>query len=338
MAATSSWTDIEEKNKKYGNSRSYRMSDFVQVFDKKNYTKKYATFRPVGPIMAVHTHLVKCERQITDAEDKRSKEYMYGAPCIDYDPETGTMKETRNCPYCKIGIPTTVRFYQNAIIRDLEKNFTPNNEQRTASEKTPREVEGVKFFFKESKDSPLKTPIQVIEYPKSLSSKLKEIQDFNFYKDPETGERKNAVLSDINNGVDLLIAYYPDKDVANKYSIMRDADAGKTPISKETRRDYALWDINTFYAEPINEETIIEDFKKSLSKITGAKEDLKEQYIRDNNLKAEKSEKSKPQIKSVSLDDDDLEDDDMTPVQSVGASSNSSSKVSTINEDEFEDL
>lgn len=325
---TTSWSDIDSNNN--NRQKSKRVSDLVEVYDKKNYSNKWQAIRLVGPITSNCMHTVKCQGK------DPTKPILFFSDCLNYNRETGDF-EDNNCPYCQVGVPKSIKFYQNAIIRELENNPPANKGERTPFEKEVRELGDNKFYVKENKETSSWTPVRMVELPKSLAGKLHNIEVLNFYKDPETGERHSASPSDLRYGVDLFITYKPDSnDPKEKYDIQRDADSGKTPITKEMRKEYLFWDLEL---PEIDEKLVRENFKRNALKLLNA--DNKEELAKvQASLQADTPKTSTPKpIKTVDLDDDL---DDITPAQSAMSEDVEikapKASVSTMDMDEFEDL
>lgn len=320
--ANESWTKIDKESAS-NRAKFPRMSDFFEVYDKQNYIKTAQAIRLLGPVISNAMHAVKVKRR-TPIEGKPS-EYTFMVPCASYDPIEGKHKEGVECPYCKAGVRLSYKFYQNAIIRELEENPPMDRGVRSESEKTPRKF-GTHSFYMKDRDSKAWTPVRVIEIPKALTTKLGNIEAVNYYKDAE-GKRLVAFLNDIKNGIDLFIKYNKDsKDVANMYDVQPDIGSGKTPITKEIRDNIMLWDL--FAVQPVDPKEVEASFKQNCDIIIG--ENIDWDFI-NNYIKEKAPEKlkktssaNKPAaapIKSVSLDEDeDFSIDEKTPAQTVAAS------------------
>ena len=337
-----SWAELDAKNQKtYNNApKRPRPNELVEVYGKENFSDEYKAVRLYGPIKADANHIVKGKIKKKNGE---VKEVFFSVPCLNYNRDTGE-REDHNCPYCKYVNNAQIRYYQNAIIRELEEHVPSDTGERTEKEKQLTTIDGFKCYTKESKNSPAWTPVRIIEIPTSVASKLKGIQELNKYKD-ENGDVHTASPSDLKYGVDLLIRYNANASAQQKYDVQRDPDSGKTPITSEMRKHYLMWDLEI---PPVDEEAIRKDFPRN-AKICIPDDNHKsalDEYI--SSLEAEeksnKSEsKSKSTVKSVTLDDDDL--DDISPAQEAMSDSedvqfeSKSSKTSSNDyDDEFEDL
>lgn len=350
--ASESWGEIDARTSKQ-NDNFPRMTDFVDVYDKKNYINQYKGIRLFGPISSTCFHSVKVKRRPPRegeaVDSNRSQEYFYMQPCLNHDFKTGEHIDGK-CPYCEAGIPKSYKFYQNGIIREIEENEPANKGERTPEENTKKEVAGFAGFYKSDKNSRAWTPVRVVEIPKGMVSSLKTIEDTNFYKDPETGERKTATISDLKNGVDVLFVYFPDKPAMEMYKAVRDSDSGKTPITKEIRQNYLIWDV--FQLPQPEQEKVIANFKRDAERILNAKNpEFIASFIAQNTptkAATPASAKAPKPIKEVSLDDDDIDDISIdtslakAPVQiaSVAADipTTSSSSIDDDGLDDFEDL
>lgn len=337
MARTllTNWNQVDEEAQKssgYDNYKYPRVSDFVEIFDRKEYTNNYATIRLLGPVAQTHMHIIK-------SKTKDGKEVMYYQPCCNFDPVTQAPVDN-GCPYCEAGIPKTIKYYENAIIRKLESQGEPGNSKpRTAYENEVRVLGDMKCYMKENKTDGAWTPVRVVEIPKSLVQKLKNLENLNYYKD-ENGERKTTSLTDLKYGVDLLIRYSPDqKEPAQMYDVQRDYETTKTPISSEDRKKLLLWNI---YCMPeVDVERIKSEFKRSCSRITNAKNPEYIKSLLEVEAPQKKKEEQKP-VKTVSLDDNEMTDIEnepvRTPVQEMEPEDLDPVTSSHVIDDEFEDL
>ena len=343
VSTESSWGEIDSKSSKQRESFT-RMSDLVEVYDKNNYKNSQKRVRLLGPVVSQCWHTVQCERRKDDNGNTpkgMSADFWFYVPCANYNPKT-MQYEDHDCPFCKAKVPASIRYYTNAIIRDLEDTAPANKGIRTEEEKVAKFLGENKFFLKESKETQAFTPVRVLEIPRSLTSKLKNIESTNYYMD-ENGRRVNAKLCDLQYGVDLFFFYNPDKEPANMYDVVRDVDSGKTPISKEYRRELLLWDITK--TPEIDVEAVKSSFKNVAARILNAKEPSYLQSYKDEanaSAKAEAKERAS-QIKVVTLDDED--DLPAAPVKSQPAAkpspvteSQSIASISSDDDDMFEDL
>lgn len=345
VTTESSWGEIDSKSSKQRES-FVRMSDLVEVYDKNNYKNSQKRVRLLGPVVSQCWHSVQCERRKDDsgnAPKGMSADFWFYVPCLNYNPHT-MQYEDHDCPFCKAKVPSQIRYYTNAIIRDLEDTAPANKGVRTEEEKIAKFLGENKFYLKESKETPAFTPVRVLEIPRSMTSKLKNIESTNYYMD-ENGRRVNAKLCDLQYGVDLFFFYNPDKEPANMYDVVRDVDSGKTPISKEYRRELLLWDITK--TPEVDAEMVRNTFKNVAARIINAKEPSYLQSYKDEanaSAKAEAKERAS-QIKVVTLDDEDDIAPAAAPVK-VGASaarpsvteSQSIASISSDDDDMFEDL
>ena len=327
MLMSESWSKIDE----YNNDRPKRVSDLVEVYDKKDYENVWKSVRFLGPIWSNCSHTVK-------TQGREGKQNFFYVDCLNYNRETGQIEEN-GCPYCRVGVPTTIRYYQNAIIRELEEKQPVDKGDRTDFEKQVKELGGRKFFIKENKSTTSWTPVRIIQLSKSIVGKLKTIESLNYYKNEE-GERVTAPLSDLQYGVDLFIKYVPNATKpVDKYEVQRDSDSGKTPITKDMRKEYLLWDLEL--PTPDRQKTFA-DFKRNVPKLVNASRDVELQKIKEElQVTEDKPAKQPKPIKTVDLDEEDDLDNDVTPVQQaltedVHLESNSKSSLDDM--DEFEDL
>jgi len=339
-----SWTTVDEKSQKsYDNDKTPRITDLYDFYSKDNYTDKYKTIRLVGPIYTNHFHMVKIRVKAKDDPSKTIERVFY-APCLNYIAKQDVVDTSKNCPYCAVGLKPTIRFYQNAIIRELEENPPVDKGTRTAAEKELKVLGDKKFYCKESKTSSAWTPVRMIEIPKALTSKLRSIEEFNKYKDEETGERKSASPSDLKYGVDLFIKYCPNKAAGEMYDIQRDVDSGKTPVTNEMRKEYLFWD---FKIPEYDEESVRRNFIRNAANLIVPDEyqSILDKIVAEHTTTSEKKEKQSKPIESVSIDDDDdLDDIEPTPSQTAFGDEDlddveiESSSSQSYSDDEFEDL
>lgn len=334
-----SWAVIADKQKNYGDKpKRPRVSELVDVYDKKEYSKEYKTIRLYGPIKTDANHIIKGKRKLKDGT---LKDVIFAVPCLNYNRETGEM-EDHDCPYCKYVNGPQIRFYQNAIIREYEDNPPLNRGERTESEKQLKTIDGFKCYVKENKNTPAWTPVRIVEIPKSLTGELKKIQDFNKYRDEE-GNICHASPSDLKYGVDLFIRYDAEtSEPSKKYILVRDPDSGKTPITPDIRKSYLMWDLQI---PPLNEEEIRKDFNNNckIALPDASHKEAHKEYLAELEAKGEekpaKTNKPAMSVKQVGLDDDDL--DDLTPAQQAMTESNDvafESKPSKASKSEYEDL
>lgn len=331
-----SWAAIAEKQKNYQDKpKRPRVSELVEVYDKKNYSEDYKAIRLFGPIKTDANHIIKGK---VKCKDGKIKDVIFQVPCLNYNRETGEM-ENHNCPYCAYVNKPQVRFYQNAIVREIEENPPLNRGERTESEKQIKSIDGFKCYVKESRNTPAWTPVRIIDIPKTLLGDLKKVQDFNKYKD-ENGTVQLASPSDLKYGVDLLIRYEEKNEPSKKYSLVRDPDSGKTPITKEIRQNYLMWDLQI---PEIDEEEIRKEFDRNckIALPDSAHKEIHSEYLAELESKEKSVSKEKPktEVKTVGLDEDDLED--LTPAQQAMAESKDvsfESKPSRASKTEYEDL
>jgi len=275
------------------NSRNNQNFFFLQpssafdIYDKKNYTDKYAQVRLFGPTLPYHYHTCEIIKRDTGV-----KKY-FQMPCIAYNPKTGQYIENHDCPLCKAGIKSLQRFYVNAIIRNLENTDMPKPYSRTPSETKPIKIGGVPFImrsYEEGKDdngrpkivySNSFSPVRVLELSSSVLYAIAEMEKVNLVKHAN-GERKLTSVTDLDYGCDLMISYRPSETTpAKKYTIQRTAD-GITPITKEMRKeDILMYDLSIL--PDFDPEVVKKEFIRSCSRIVNiTNKDYVTSLLQDN--------------------------------------------------------
>lgn len=332
-----SWAVIDSKQNKYDNDKPIKIQDLVGFYDKSNFTRQYKRIRFFGPVVGRTTHIVKCSTA-NKQDPSKMRSYMYSVDCINYNPETGEF-EDNGCPYCNCGIPKQTRFYQNAIIRELEENAPELGKrgERTPYEQEVRLLGDKKFYLKENVNTSAWTPVRIVEIPRSLISSLKEAEELNFYKDPETGERKQASIADLKYGIDIYIKFDDTaKEMSKYYTAQRVPDIGKTPITNEMRKEYLVWKL---VFPKLDKDKVIKDFNRSVERITNANDKETWQKIVDSLKPASTTTKEAKPIATVTLDDEDMMDtNEITPAQQAMEDVSFEAKAPVNLDDEFEDL
>ena len=331
----SSWAEVDKQVSSQKTSQP-RMSDIVEVYDKKNYESSPKRIRLLGPCTSMATHYVTVDKG--KSENGKSSTYSFVTPCCNWNREKMCF-EDNGCPYCNLKMKASIKFYQNAIIRDLEDLAPANKGVRSEYEKTPKVFGTKQFFLKENKQTNSYTPVRVVEIPRSLISKLRNIESTNYYMDAD-GTRKTAPVADLQYGVDLFLFYHPEKKAAEMYDIQRDVDSGKTPIDKEYRKSLLLW--NILEVPEVDKEELMKSFDRIATKITNAEDKtFLEPYFRKER-EANKEEREAPKTKIISLDDDSMDDIPAEKTKSEPASMPKSEPEPASDDiddiDEFEDL
>ena len=318
------------------------------IYDKKNYTGNdvYAQVRLLGPTLAYHFHT--CEFINKDTGVKK----FYYMPCAAYKPSTGEPIEEHDCPYCKAGIKVSTRFYVNAIIRDLQDETRPKPYPRTDAEKKPVKINDVSFLIRsytQSTDangnpkiiySSSFSPVRVLELPASVIWQIAEMEKVNWMT-YEDGKKKLTPITDLERGCDLVISYRPNEATpAKKYAVQRTTE-GKTPITKEMRRDeILLYDLSIL--PDINVEALKKEFIRSCSRIANI---TNKDYV--NSLVGSEGQNMQSQVQlnqipvsQISLNNiqsqpkDEAQWVDNTPKQAP----KSNDSIDALDDDEFNDL
>lgn len=341
ITTETSWGEIDSQVSKQREGFP-RMSDFVEVYSKKNYEKGPARIRFLGPTVSVCNHSVNVKRIKREGDagaGNLSDSYWFMPPCTNWNPQTMRF-EDNGCPFCKAEVPTSIKFYQNAIVRELEDLEPARKGERVDSEKVPVQFGENKFFLKRDKETEAWTPVRVIEIPKALTSKLHNIESTNFYMDGN-GKRATAKLNDLQYGVDLFLFYHPDKGPAEKYDLQRDVDSGKTPVDKEYRKNLLLW--NILCMPEVDKEKVEASFRPIASRILNAKNT---DFIRTYSKQVAANEKAavKESLANTKIISLDMEEEEETPapakvVESKPAVVESKPIISVDDDDDmFEDL
>lgn len=270
----------------------------------------FADFRFLStPILPLKQHWIK----IRGGKDKR--EIKVSRWCIAFDPTNEKVPlEGVTCPYCQLSqgedgaCQTSVKYYANAIVRDLEANMprAAIKQKLTSDEKKSGFIQmGSKTW----------TPVRVVGLPGSLAEKIQKIEKRNLHKNKE-GEKVAFPITHPKNGIDLAINFDNSKAGGDKYSLDR---GERTPLNEE-QKGYLVWCLDASLLEKLgvkSQKEADEDFKR-MDVIGG--DVIEDDEEDDGDLDDKKSKKSskktsgKKPVKKTSKfdrdDEDDEEDDD----------------------------
>ena len=209
---------------RFSDNRRPRFSDFVDLIEFPN--KDYKAIRLFGPIALYSQHSY-------DMKGKKGGPWTFMAPCINFNPLTGSM-DNNGCFHCANGNRPNNYALQNAIDRSLQANFRPGSKELLPEEMKPILIGPSKFkIMPKKKGSPLLTPVRVFRAPSGVIGKLQDIQDL-YQSEGNSGD-----FDDVS-GCDIKVRY--NKDEKNKGNMYNVAKGANTTITK-AERQYPMWDI-----------------------------------------------------------------------------------------------
>ena len=287
-----------------GNERP-RLSDVFKTFEwpKK---PKFVRLRLVGGITSYAYRWF-------EVKTKDGGKATFPIQRLNWDAEAETYDSTKKDPFAKIPGRDDVKYYMNALIRDIQENY---NHKKASKKFTKKEL---KTGFKEI-ESDSETPFEALRMPPSLVQKIQELADLNKVTDKKSGKKITKDVSDEKYGIDLEIKFDSSKKGGDMYAIQK---AERTPLTDE-EKEYLLQPI--FDAvQPMSLEEALEEvkrLKKSVIVPEGSEaasddpDDEDEDYDdEDDDEPAKKKGKGKDKSakgkkKAKDEDDDDDEDDE----------------------------
>lgn len=279
------------------------------------------------PILALKQHWIK----IKAGKDKR--EIKVSRWCISFDPlNEKVARKGVTCPYCSLSqgedgsCQTSVKYYANAIVRDLQADM-------------PRAAMKQKLSSEEKKSGIIQmgsktwTPVRVIGLPGSLAEKIQKLEKRNIHKDKKSKEKKAFPVTDDKYGIDIAIAFDNSKAGGDKYSV----DRGEHSPLTDEEKEYLVWDLSADLVDKLGTKTqkeAEEDFKR-MDIIGGTDIEDDEDDDDGESLGSKKNKKSsKKTSKKSKIDDEDEDEDDDGESLGKKSSKKSSSKKSKIDEDD----
>lgn len=226
--------------------------DFIKMPD-----NEFVQMRLVGPTFSYAVHWIEV------FSEKSGAKVRFAKNCLGYSHETEDFDDTK-CPYCKAGLKTSIDYISNAIIRDLQDEYTHSTKKWEETEK--------ETGFKD-KASKSKTPVRVVRFTATTAEKLKKRSLSNKAKDKK-GNVKNYPLSDSKYGKDINYLYNSKGTGSGKYEIEVQE---LTPLNDE-EKDYLLWDIeNCVRIENMKDaEAEVKSLKKRNPELFGENENSDE--------------------------------------------------------------
>lgn len=248
---------------------------------------------------------------------KKGEKVPITKSCLAFDPESQDRDSTKKCPYCKMPNQRfSLRFYANAIIRELQEDQPKKLKDPTKKER--------KTGFKDI-DSESWTPVRVVRLPVSVAHKLHEMGDLNKIKDKKTGKVKSYAISHSVHGRDIGIKFDPKKSGTDMYSI----DKGeRTPLTDE-EKEYLVWDLSVLPG-PEEKEVAKTEAAKLLKM---APEDEKKKGKDEDEEEQEQDEQQQDEEQQDEQDDDD---DDLTSKKSKKGKKGKKKKAKDEDEEEQE--
>ena len=289
-----------------GSKDKLKMDDLVDLYQLSSEAKNTwvnLRFLPTD-MLPVKTHWIKI------LAGKEKKEVKIPKLCVSFDPDAeGTPKEGTHCPYCELTqggedstCQTSVAYYANAIIRDIQEDEPRKKVKPTTKERKSGMIE---------KGSKAWTPVRVVRMPNGLAGKLDGLTERNIVK--SKNKKINGKVFPIDHekyGIDIAIKYDPKAAGAEKYQL----DKGERSPLTEEEQEYLYWDLSDDLYEKLGLESTDEAKKefKRLDFVGGEEIDDDEDEDDDDDddigfaSKKKKGKKRRP----VDDDDDDDEDDD----------------------------
>lgn len=259
------------------------------------------------PILPLKQHWIKI------IAGKDNKEIKVSRWCIAFDPtDEKVPRKGVTCPYCSLSqgedgaCQTSVKYYANAIVRDLQADMP----RAAMKQKLSAEEKKTGFIQQGSKTW---TPVRVLALPGSLAEKIQKAEKRNIHKNKKTGEKESFPITHPKYGIDLAINFDNDKAGGDKYSI----DRGElSPITEEESK-YLVWCLDASLVEKLgikSQEEADEDFKR-MKVVGGTDIDDEEEEEDEDSLGSKKKNGKKPLKKSgkkSSKFDDEDEDEKPT--------------------------
>lgn len=254
------------------------------------------------PILPLKQHWIK----IRAGKDKR--EIKVSRWCIAFDPTNEKApRKGVTCPYCALSqgedgsCQTSVRYYANAIVRDLQADMP----RAATKQKLSSEEKKTGFIQMGSKTW---TPVRVIALPGSLAEKIQKLEKRNTHKDKKSKEKKAFPVTDARYGIDIAIAFDNSKAGGDKYSV----DRGEHSPLTDEEKEYLVWDLSASLVDKLGTKTqkeAEEDFKR-MDIIGGT--DIEDDEDEDDGeslgkKSSKKSKKSSSKKSKIDEDDDDGE-------------------------------
>lgn len=256
------------------------------------------------PILPLKQHWIKI------IAGKDNKEIKVSRWCIAFDPTNEKVpRKGVTCPYCSLSqgedgaCQTSVKYYANAIVRDLQADMP----RAAMKQKLSSEEKKTGFIQQGSKTW---TPVRVLALPGSLAEKIQKAEKRNIHKNKKTGEKESFPVTHPKYGIDIAINFDNDKAGGDKYSI----DRGELSPITEEEKAYLTWCLDSSLIEKLgvkSQEEANEDFKRM--KVVGGT-DIDDDEEEEDSLGSKKKSGKKPVKKSgkksSKFDEDDEEEED----------------------------
>jgi hypothetical protein len=302
--------DLSDTNPGYGDRE--RLEDRIRLIDKKEYTKKYRSYRYVGGVTSFVEVWMPIFKDGKPLIGKTKKQVKIPMMVTNYNPDTEKHDPDVTCPFLELAEKMNPslgkddqikpkRIYLGNVIDRVAQDARPRN----AKEPTKKELK-TGFI---TMDSHTFTPVGVLPTSSGTMRKVKNLNQLNVRKNKKTGEKQAYSVAHPVFGIDVNLKFDPDE----KGSAMYDVQRGDNSKLTDEEKAYLIWDIEKAVVVMTREEAQIEadriwaGFKGNKSKSSKNEDDDEmPDDIEDEDYVSDKKKKNKKRP----VDDDDDEDDD----------------------------
>jgi hypothetical protein len=302
--------DLSDTNPGYGDRE--RLEDRIRLIDKKEYTKKYRSYRYVGGVTSFVEVWMPIFKDGKPLIGKTKKQVKIPMMVTNYNPDTEKHDPDVTCPFLELAEKMNPslgkddqikpkRIYLGNVIDRVAQDARPRN----AKEPTKKELK-TGFI---TMDSHTFTPVGVLPTSSGTMRKVKNLNQLNVRKNKKTGEKQAYSVAHPVFGIDVNLKFDPDE----KGSAMYDVQRGDNSKLTDEEKAYLIWDIEKAVVVMTREEAQIEadriwaGFKGKKSKSSKNEDDDEmPDDIEDEDYVSDKKKKNKKRP----VDDDDDEDDD----------------------------
>lgn len=236
---------LSKQKPRTSGQKAVRLDSEVDVFDITKYDKQWVVLRLIGPC----TSYGKGWADLGKSEET-GKAIRFPKVIPGYDPVTQEFDGKDAYQKFAEAYPENLRigqaYLQNVIVRVLQEdyNHAKSKKLRTDAEKKGRKFPSYtedenKYYFKESKSSKAKTPVQVWEITSNFMDKLQNLKSANGIM--IKGTKKFFDIDDAKHGADIQLMYDSSKKGTDKLQVM--IETKNVPLTDEEMQ-YLLWVID----------------------------------------------------------------------------------------------
>lgn len=207
-----------------------------QIFAMVPFENDFVLVRLVGPVFSLGIHYIELK-----VWSEAKGQYVFPVKrrvCANWNSETFE-HENRGCAYCERYQKSSIRYFQNAIVRSIQDAKPANTGTPSEYERTIQMVDGWKFYPIGGMTSQLWTPIRVLSIPEGSAKTLKQLSPLNVTRGPDGSVA--YPLEDSQYGCDVWVKYSDAPGVA-KSNMWQFSKGNPSPLEPDEKRFHA-WDI-----------------------------------------------------------------------------------------------